>query len=162
MAGSCFPVPSMVTTLDRVNQPPPPQPPVFAPDATLSFTVQGTIMTSNLVAPTLTIDGFPAPVPVVGNRTFAIMSGRHRLQAHAQWMRRYGHAAIDVDIAPGQTLEVFYAPPHHQFSEEGAMGLNPQTRKGSGFLVATWAVLGLALLSVPVSGIAVVLAMAMD
>ncbi|MEU4386859.1 hypothetical protein [Promicromonospora sp. NPDC023805] len=141
-----------------MNQPSSQQPPVFAPDATLSFTVQGSVMTSNLVAPTLTIDGHLAPLPIVGNRTFAIMSGRHRLQVHSQWMRRYGHAAIDVDIAPGQTLEVFYAPPYHQFSDDGAMGLNPQARKGRGFLVGTWAFVVLLVFVMPALMTAIVLA----
>lgn len=90
--------------------------------------------------------------------TFAIMSGRHRLQVHSQWMRRYGHAAVDVDIAPGQTLEVFYAPPHHQFSNDGAMGLSPQTRGGRGFLVGIWVFVVLLVFVVPVLLTAIVLA----
>jgi hypothetical protein len=68
---------------------------------------------------TLTIDGHLAPVPVSGTRQIPIMSGRHHLQVHSQWMRRYGHAAIDIDVVPGQSLEVFYAPPYHQFSNDG-------------------------------------------
>lgn len=133
---------------------------MFAPDATLSFTVQGNIMTSNLIAPTLIIDGYLAPVPVVGTRQFAIMSGRHQLKVHSQWLRRYGRAAVDVDIAPGQTLEVYYAPPYHQFSDEGMMGLSPQPRRGRGLLVGTWVVAGLVSVSVTALVIAMVLATA--
>jgi hypothetical protein len=122
---------------------------VFAPDAVLSFTVQGNIMTSNLIAPTLTIDGYLASVPLAGTRQIPIMSGRHHLRAHSQWMRRYGHATIDIDVVPGQTLEIFYAPPYHQFSDEGSMGLSPQPRKGRAFsILAAWVVPGLFVLGV--------------
>jgi len=113
-------------------------------------------MTSNLIAPTLTIDGYLAPVPVSGTRQIPIMSGRHHLRVHSQWMRRYGHAAIDIDVAPGQSLEVFYAPPYHQFSDDGSMGLTPQTRKGRGSIIGMWVVLGLVIL-LPVAAIAAVL-----
>ncbi len=127
---------------------------MFAPDAVLSFTVQGNIMTSNLIAPTLTIDGYVAPVPSDGTRQFPIMSGRHHLQAHSQWMRRYGHAAIDIDVAPGQHLEVFYAPPYHQFINDGSMGLTTQTRKGRGLIIGMWVALLLVVL-LPVAAVAV-------
>ena len=123
--------------------------PVFAPDAVLSFTVQGSMMTSNLIAPTLTIDGHLAPVPVTGTRQIPIMSGRHHLRAHSQWLRRYGHASLEIDVVPGQTLEVFYAPPYHQFSDDGSMGLSPQPREGRAFfIIAAWVVPGLVVLGV--------------
>jgi hypothetical protein len=119
-----------------VSHPPHGQQPYSTPppDALLKFTVQGNIMTSNLVPPTLTIDGFPASTTLAGTKDIPIMSGRHHLQAHSQWMRRYGQAELIVDISPGQTVEVFYAPPYHQFTD-GAMGLTPQPRKGTGFLI---------------------------
>lgn len=129
---------------------------MFAPNAVLSLTVQGNIMTSNPIAPTLTIDGHPAPVPISGTRQIPIMSGRHHLQVHSQWMRRYGHATIDVDVVPGQNLEVFYAPPYHQFSDHGSMGLTPQARKGRGFLIGVWVVPGLVIL-LPAAAVVAVL-----
>jgi hypothetical protein len=144
-----------------VSQPTSPLLPVVAPDAALSFTVQGNIMTSNMIAPTLTIDGYLAPVPIAGTRQIPIMSGRHHLRAHSQWMRRYGHATIDIDVVPGQTLEVFYAPPYHQFIDDGSMGLSPQPRKGRAFfIIAAWVVPGLFILgalSVLFAGIVVIL-----
>ena len=107
----------------------------FQPDATLKFTVQGNVMTSNLVPPTLTIDGFNAPTPSGGGSTFIpIMSGPHRLDVHSQWLRRYGQASLDVMIQPGTQTEVFYAPPFPQFTT-GALGLAPQPRRGLGCLV---------------------------
>lgn len=58
-----------------------------APDAVLSFTVQGNFLTTNMVPPRLTIDGWPAPLPVTGTRKIPIWSGRHHLQVHSQWLR---------------------------------------------------------------------------
>lgn len=115
----------------------------------LSFTVQGNIMTSNLIAPTLTIDDHLAPVPVTGTRQIPIVSGHHHLRAHSQWLRRFGHAGMEIDVAPGQTLEVFYAPPYHQFSDDGSMGLSPQPRTGRAFfIIAAGIVPGLLVLGV--------------
>ena len=114
------------------------QPIPFQPNATLKFTVQGNVMTSNLVAPTLTIDGYPAPAAGGGGSTLIpIMAGPHRLQVHSQWLRQYGQATLDVVIQPGTQLEVFYAPPLHQFTT-GEMGLVPQPRKGAGCLVGVF------------------------
>jgi len=107
----------------------------FQPDATLKFTVQGNVMTSNLVPPTLSIDGYPAPSSAGGGSTLIpIMSGPHRLEVHSQWLRRYGQASLDVVIQPRTQLEVFYAPPFHQFTT-GALGLAPQQRRGLGCLI---------------------------
>lgn len=107
----------------------------YQPDATLKFTVQGNVMTSNLVAPTLTIDGYIAPTPSGGGSTLIpIRSGVHRLQVHSQWLRQYGQASLEVMIQPQTQLEVFYAPPWHQFTT-GSLGLAPQPRKGVGCLI---------------------------
>ncbi|WP_460702348.1 hypothetical protein [Myceligenerans halotolerans] len=114
----------------------------FSPDATLRFTVQGNVMTSNMVPPMLTIDGHKAPSRMSGSVDIPIESGRHHLEASSQWLRRYGQAAFDVHVAPEQTLEVFYAPPFHQFTS-GAMGLTRQKRKGAGLMWGVFGALGL-------------------
>lgn len=114
----------------------------FHPDATLRFTVQGNVMTSNMVPPMLTIDGHKAPSRMSGSVDIPIESGWHHLEASSQWLRRYGQAAFDVDIAPGQVVEVFYAPPFHQFTS-GEMGLTPQKRKGAGLMWGFFGGLGL-------------------
>lgn len=106
----------------------------FQPDASLKFTVQGNALTSNMVAPTLTIDGYPAPTASGGFSIIPIMSGPHRLEVYSQWLRRYGQASLDVVIQPGTQLEVFYAPPFHQFTT-GELGYTPLKRKGIGFLI---------------------------
>ncbi|WP_344099225.1 hypothetical protein [Myceligenerans crystallogenes] len=112
--------------------------PSFTPNATLRFVVQGNVMTSSLVPPTLLIDGFKAPTRMAGAVDIPVEAGRHRLDVFAQWMRRYGQAATEVDVAPGQVVEVYYAPPLHQFTT-GEIGLTPQRRKGAWVL---WVIFG--------------------
>lgn len=122
------------------NQPPQQgQPaPQGPPSAALKFTVQGNIMTTNMVPPSLTIDGFSAPTSI-GSTMIPIQPGQHHLEVHSQWMRRYGQAAMDVSIQPSSTTEVFYAAPVHQFTT-GSMGLTKQTRKGLPVLLAILAI----------------------
>ena len=50
------------------------------------------------------------------------------------WLREYGQASLEVDVAPGQVVPVFYALPWHQFTR-GAIGLEKQRRPGVGALV---------------------------
>ena len=124
-----------------MSQPQPPSgPPVWPQyDAAIKFTVQGSVLTSNLVPPTLTIDGHPAPSASGGSSTvIPVPSGTHHLEAYSQWLRSYGQAALDVQIPPQSQVEVFYAPPYHQFTG-GAMGVTPQPRKGMGCLVGIFA-----------------------
>ena len=112
-----------------------PQQPTSTPDALLKFTVQGHALTSNPVSPSLTIDGHTAPTVVAGTTAIPIVSGRHQLRASSWWLVRFGHAAIDVDIAPGESVEVFYASPYQQLVRRGSIGLTPQTRRGLAGLV---------------------------
>lgn len=115
----------------------PPQPPQQVqqgpPSSALKFTVQGNVMTTNMIPPTLTIDGFPAPT-AIGSTMIPIQPGHHQLEVHSQWLRRYGQAAMEVSIAPNSTTEVFYASPVHQFAT-GSLGLTKQKRKGMAVLL---------------------------
>jgi hypothetical protein len=126
----------------------PPQPPYPpqqgqpgqpGPSSALKFTVQGSVLTSNLVPPTLTIDGFPAPA-ATGSTVIPIQPGQHHLEVYSQWLRRYGQAALDVQVPPNAMVEVFYAPPLHQFTT-GDLGFTPQQRKGIGCFVTLLLVL---------------------
>ena len=69
-----------------------------------------------------------------------IQPGPHHLEVYSQWLRRYGQAALDVQIPPNAMVEVFYAPPLHQFTT-GDLGFTPQQRKGIGCLVGLLVVL---------------------
>jgi hypothetical protein len=139
----------------RPGHQPPEQPPSGQPGSMLKFTVQGNALTSNMVPPTLTIDGYPAPAPSMGGSVMIpIRPGPHRLEAYSQWLRRYGQASLDVMISPNSTLEVFYAPPFHQFTT-GSMGLSEQKRAGVGCLIAIFGIAGLCLLILIIVMIAV-------
>lgn len=124
------------------GQPPPPQQqypqrqpaPQGPPGSALRFTVQGNIITTNMIPPTLTIDGFPAPT-TIGSTTVPIQPGNHHLEVYSQWMRRYGQASLDVQIPPNSLVEVFYAAPVYQFTT-GNIGLTKQKRKGLPVLLA--------------------------
>lgn len=106
------------------------------PGGVIDFTVQGSVLTNNMVAPTVTINGHRVNVPTGGNAPIPAPPGRHHIEVYSQWLRRYGQAAITVDVQPGQRVPVFYAAPFHQFSGKGAIGLEPQKRPGLGGLLA--------------------------
>lgn len=100
----------------------------------IRLTIQGSVMTSNMIAPTATINGHPVPTSY-GTQNLTVWPGRNHLALQAQWLRTYGQAAIDVDVAPGQVVDVWYAAPMHQFTT-GNIGLTKQPRKGLGCFVA--------------------------
>jgi hypothetical protein len=115
------------------QQPAYPAQPPTPPTGWVALTLQGSVMTSNIVPPTVTMNGFPVAASY-GRSVVPVHPGRIRVQASCQWLRRYGEAALDIDVAPGQTVPVFYAAPYHQFTT-GAMGHEKQQRPGVGGLV---------------------------
>ncbi len=101
-----------------------------APLGTIRLTIQGSVMTSNLLTPTLRINGHPVPTRY-GTQDIPVYPGPNHLDMEAQWMRTYGQAAIDTTVAPGQVVEVWYASPLHQFAR-GNIGFTKQPRPGMG------------------------------
>ncbi len=121
--------------------------PAHHPTGTIRLTIQGSLWTTNVVVPTCTINGYLVPTRY-GPQDLVVWAGRTTIALQAQWLRTYGQASLDVDVAPGQVVDVFYAAPWHQFTT-GSIGTTPQSRKGAGFLVGCVAVpLGLATLAV--------------
>jgi hypothetical protein len=119
----------------------------------LKFTVQGNALTSNMVPPTVTIDGHPAPAPSMGGSvSIPIPPGPHHIEVYSQWLRKYGQASLAVNVQPNTELEVFYAPPFHQFSK-GAMGFTPQKRAGVGILIGILAVVVVIILLAVIAGV---------
>lgn len=117
--------------------PPPSAAPVTAPELVpgllpghglVRVNIQGSVMTSSMIVPSLMIDG-RLLTSKYGINAFQVPGGVHRVEAYAQWMRRYGQAALEVNVAPGTAVDVFYAAPLHQFTT-GNMGLTKQPRKG--------------------------------
>jgi hypothetical protein len=104
-----------------------------APLGTIRLTIQGSVMTSNLLTPTLRINGHPVPTRY-GTQDIPVYPGPNHLDMEAQWMRTYGQAAIDTTVAPGQVVEVWYASPLHQFAR-GNIGFTKQQRPGMGCML---------------------------
>ena len=123
----------------------PPAPPA-ASLGTIRLTIQGNVMTSNALTPTLRINGYPVPTRY-GTQDLPVYAGPNHLDMEAQWMRTYGQAALDTTVAPGQVVEVWYASPLHQFAR-GNIGFTRQARPGMGCL---WVVLGIVALGVAVA-----------
>lgn len=105
----------------------------------MRVTIQGNIMTSTMIVPTLIVDGYQVGSQYGVNQV-PVNAGRHQVELYAQWMRRYGQAAMVVDVPAGGVVDVFYAAPWHQFTT-GSIGLTKQPRKGAWMLVVLFAVL---------------------
>jgi len=105
--------------------------------------IQGSVMTSSMIVPSLLIDG-RLLTSQYGVNAFQVPAGRHKVELYAQWMRRYGQADLDVEVGEGGVAEVFYAAPLHQFTT-GSIGLTKQHRKG-GLFMATFLALLFAML----------------
>lgn len=105
--------------------PPPPQPPL----ATLDLTIQGNVMTSSMVQPSVRINGYPVPTSYGLNR-IPVYAGPVRVDVHCQWLRQFGQATLAFQVQPGQVVPAFYAVPWHQFTT-GSIGHEKQKRKGA-------------------------------
>lgn len=91
-------------------------------------------MTSNMNTPTCKINGYPVPTRY-GAQDLEVWAGPNRIELESQWMRTFGQAAMDVDVAPGQVVDVFYAAPASQWAK-GKIGHTKQPRYG------VWAMFG--------------------
>ena len=98
------------------------------PTGTIRLTIQGNVMTSNMIPPTCTINGHRVPA-TYGQQDLTVYAGTNHIALEAQWMRTYGQAALDVNVEPGQVVEVFYAQPLVQFSP-GNIGFVKQPHSG--------------------------------
>ncbi|MDO5052453.1 MAG: hypothetical protein Q4E05_06150 [Pseudoclavibacter sp.] len=100
----------------------------------MDLTVPGSVMTSNVIPPNVRVNGRPLNVGY-GRHSIPVPAGPVRVEADVQWLLRYGRASLDFQLAPGQTVPVFYAAPMHQFSR-GNMGHVEQKRPGMiGFVI---------------------------
>ncbi|MGL5850764.1 MAG: hypothetical protein ACRCZD_08285 [Phycicoccus sp.] len=120
---------------------------------TIRMTVQGSELTTNFVPPTVHVNGHQL-VSRFGVTDVPVWAGRNRVEVYSQWMRRYGQATLDVDVAPGQVVPVFYAMPWHQFTT-GSIGTTKQKRRGAGALFGiAGGLVGLVLLVVLLAALA--------
>lgn len=131
---------------------PPTGPGTDRPTGTIRLTLQGSTFSSGLT-PTVVVSGYRANVNW-GTQDLPVWAGPNRVEAHSQWLRRYGEAVLDVDVPPGAVVPVYYAVPYHQFSR-GAIGHEPQKRPGAGLMWGFVAVVaGFVVLSVLLGALA--------
>lgn len=83
---------------------------------------------ASMITPLLAIDGHQAPV-VWERNVIPVPVGRRHLTAQSTYLWTYGRAELDVDLAPEQTVEVYYAGPLLTFMG-GRIGFEPQKRGG--------------------------------
>ncbi|WP_371405797.1 hypothetical protein OHA10_09480 [Kribbella sp. NBC_00662] len=123
------------------QQPPPNFQPQFQPQqfqppgpmGMLQLTIQGSALTSNMIPPTVHLNGYPVPVKY-GRNDIPVPAGPLHVDIHSQWIRVYGQAALDCTVQPNQAVPVFYASPFHQFTS-GSIGHSKVKRKGLGVLL---------------------------
>jgi hypothetical protein len=115
----------------------------LVPDALLRVTVQGNVFAGNMAAYLFAVDSREISLPGVGTHAVPVRSGRRSLHVYSRSPWRYGEVEMELDVAPGQTIDIYYAPPHHGLAP-GAMGLTPLRRNGLG------AVIGFAIVAVVV------------
>ncbi|MCR1780934.1 hypothetical protein KVF89_00175 [Nocardioides carbamazepini] len=124
------------------SQPPPP------PPGYLRVNVQGNRLLT-MITPSVQVNGYPVPMRF-GPNVVPMPPGVHTVSAHAQWMWRYGQASQQVQLAPGQTVDVFYAAPVLTFMS-GAMGFTKQRVPGMLAFVLLLVVLLLVVIGLPVA-----------
>ena len=100
----------------------------------IDLTIQGNHMTSNLIVPTVLLNGHQMPTQY-GRNVFPVPPGHWNVDMYTQWTWKFGKAALSFDVAEGQTVPVFYAAPATTF-QKGAIGHVKQKKPGVLALVA--------------------------
>jgi len=100
----------------------------------LRLTLQGSVMTSSLLTPAVTINGYRVPARY-GENVIPVHAGPTRVDVSCQWLVRFGEATLETTVPEGGQVLAWYAAPMHQFSR-GAIGYERQKRPGVvGFVV---------------------------
>ena len=103
---------------------PPPQPPPGFGQSQLVLNLRKPFGALGMIAPVVTIDGYPAPARW-GANPYPTTPGQHRVTAASRYMWEYGAAEQQVDLAPGQSLEVHYSGPLITFIKGRASRRSP-------------------------------------
>ncbi|MEU0314503.1 hypothetical protein [Nocardioides sp. NPDC006273] len=126
-----------MTMPDQSGQTTPGQPPV----GWIDLTIQGSHMTSNMIVPTVMLNGHQMPTQY-GRNVFPVPPGHWTVDMYTQWTWRFGKASMSFDVAEGHTVPVFYAAPATTF-QKGAIGHIKQKKPGVLALVAVLVVVAL-------------------
>ncbi|NHN54173.1 hypothetical protein G9U51_00045 [Calidifontibacter sp. DB0510] len=118
----------------------------------VQVTLQGNAFTSGIITPSVRLDGRHVPARY-GENTYPVPAGRHQVDVDMQWMRTYGQAQQVIDVAPGQTVPVFYRGPLTQFSK-GNIGFEKQPVPGKGCVWALLAVVAVLFVLIIIGSVA--------
>ena len=113
----------------------PEQPPAQPPMGWLRLVLQGSVLTSSLIPPTVTINGWRVAVQY-GENVIPVHAGPNRIDVWCKWLKKFGEATLETTVPEGDQVTAYYAAPLQQFSR-GAIGYEKQKRPGMvGFAVA--------------------------
>ena len=115
------------------------QPPAQQPMGWLRLTLQGSPLTSNMITPAVTVNGWRVPSHY-GENVIPVHAGPNRIDVSCQWLMKFGEATLETNVPAGGQVAAFYAAPWHQFTR-GAIGYEKQKRPGAlGFVVILTAI----------------------
>lgn len=106
-----------------------------AAEGVVLFHLQGSALTSKMMAPQVSVNGHPTEVHY-GENAWLVPAGQIQIEAHTQWIRDFGHASIDLVVTPNEAVDVWYAAPAHPFSH-GSLGLERQAPAGKRAVLTT-------------------------
>src|SRR3954454_648125 len=106
----------------------PEQPPAQPAMGWLRLVLQGSAMTSSMITPAVTINGYRVPVRY-GENVVPVHAGPNRVDVSCQWLKKYGEATLETTVPEGGQVTAYYAAPLQQFSR-GAIGYERQKRPG--------------------------------
>ncbi len=105
----------------------------------LRLILQGSAMTSSMITPAVTINGWRVAVRY-GENVIPVHAGPNRIEVSCQWLMKFGEATLDTTVPESGQVTAYYAAPMHQFSR-GAIGYEKQKRPGTTGFIVTVAVI---------------------
>ena len=105
----------------------------------LRLVLQGSVMTSSMITPAVTINGYRVPAQY-GENVIPVHAGPTRIDVSCQWLKKFGEATLETTVPESGQVLAYYAAPMHQFSR-GAIGYEKQKRPGTVGFVVTLAVI---------------------
>jgi hypothetical protein len=128
--------------------PPSNDPPAQPPMGWLRLVLQGSPMTSSMITPAVTVNGYRVSVRY-GENVIPVHAGPNRIDVSCQWLMKFGEASLETTVPEGGQVLAYYAAPMHQFSR-GAIGYERQKRPGMAGFAAILAVIVLVVVALVV------------